>query len=152
MHVPIITLSEASLKEIVLEEPSPPTQPNDIKASVYDFNLSNWSSFQPLFSSELFLLQTKFHLEAQYWLMCSITIKHLWCDKLWIFALVSGNAIHPPNKFGTKCRSPPSVLFPSLHTFCTSALCYLFYLQLYYLSSFFHFSLPTQDPSHCYLP
>ena len=66
MHVPIITLSEASLKEIVLEEPSPLTQPNDIKASVYNSNLSNCSSFQPLFSSELFLLQTKFHLEAQY--------------------------------------------------------------------------------------
>lgn len=136
MHVPIVTLSEASLKEIVIEEPLPPIQPNDIKASVYNSNLSNCSSFQPLFSSELFLVQTKFHLEPQYWLICSITIKHLLCDKHWIFALVSGNTIHPPNKFGPKCRSHPWFLFPSLHIFCPSAFCYLCYLQLYYL----HFS------------
>lgn len=66
MHVPTLTLSEASLKAIVIEEPSPPIQPNDIKASVYNSNLSNCGSFQPLFSSELFLVQTKFHLEPQY--------------------------------------------------------------------------------------
>lgn len=139
MHVPTLTLSEALLKAIVIVEPSPPIQPNDIKASVYNSNLSNCGSFQPLFLSELFLVQTKFHLEPQYWSTCSIAIKHFLCDKHWIFALVSGNAIIHQISLDQSVGVIPDSSF--LHCiYSVHQHCYLCSLSPALLSSFFHFT------------